>query len=251
MYIYLVIHRDIKPDNLLLNREGHIRLTDFGLSAKIERYSDPLVNLIEELSVLISKNVQLPKDGSSDIKGRHQICSAVGTPDYIAPEVLMKEAYDFKVDFWSLGTIMYEMLYGHPPFSVSDSAKLTALRIVRWKESLFFPENHKVSEIAIDLMKNLLCNREKRLGFESIKAHPFFKGIQFDHILEAESPYKPQVSSDDDTSNFDQYESRIDLEETDNQSEDIASIPFLGFRFIKEGLSEVSDVETQALLSTL
>lgn len=231
------IHRDIKPDNLLLSRDGHIRLTDFGLSAKIERYSDPLVRLIDELMEVINvKNVKLPNI-QFEKRSRAQICSTVGTPDYIAPEVLMKKPYEFSVDFWSLGAIMYEMLFGSPPF-LADSPRHTALKIVRWRETLVFPPQFNVSAEAIDLIKKLLCDKEDRLDFEQIKNHSFFNGIDFENVLFSQSPLIPNVASEDDSSNFDEFESKFDQEGPDADPDDLASqaianVAFLGFRYIK------------------
>ncbi|KAH0790390.1 AGC family protein kinase [Histomonas meleagridis] len=230
------IHRDIKPDNLLLTTDGHIRLTDFGLSTKMERYSDPLVQLIDELTdVMQNKDEPLQERTTREKKRRDQVCSTVGTPDYIAPEVLLKHPYTNKVDFWSLGAIMYEMLFGSPPF-LADTNRGTALRIIRWSEALKFPNVPPVSREAIDLIKKLLCNPEDRLDFEGIKAHPFFAGIDWDNLMNTQSPCIPVVNSKMDTQNFDEFEERMDDDNCfgQNDEDEIANLAFMGFQFNKK-----------------
>lgn len=242
------IHRDIKPDNLLLTKDGHIRLTDFGLSTKSDRYSDPLITLIDELTDVIKNgdspignelnemNSQLMRDK----KRREQVCSTVGTPDYIAPEVLLKRAYSYPVDFWSLGAIMYEMLFGAPPF-LDETPRATALRIVRWRQTLTFPNDARVSAEAVDLIKKLLCSAEERIDFGAIQAHPFFAGIDWDHLQDMESPYIPAVKNEIDTSNFDEFEPREEMDDslTDAEAADIANIAFIGFKFNRKAHNSV------------
>lgn len=206
------IHRDIKPDNLLLTKHGHIRLTDFGLSTKTDRFADPIMQLIDELADAVdTSSRQATEDDQSEIiptTGREKMYSTVGTPDYIAPEVLLKHHYNHSVDFWSLGAIMFEMLFGFPPFA-SDTPRGTAIKILHWTENLIFPIAPPVSPEAIDLISKLLCNCEDRIEFEEIKSHSFFHGIDWDNIENLESPYIPSIDGDIDTSNFDEFEPRI------------------------------------------
>ena len=224
------IHRDVKPDNILLTKTGHVRLTDFGLSAKTERYADPLVELIQDASDLITGDEpETGSDGAPRPRDRRAaLCSTVGTPDYIAPEVLLKQPYDQRVDFWSFGAIMYEMLFGSPPF-MAATARGTAINIVKWRVSLKFPKVPSVSHWAVDLIMRLLCDAEHRIGFEEIKQHPFFREIDFDHIQDMESPYIPQVTSETDTSNFDEFEPREYTPEP--ESNPVVNLAFTAFRF--------------------
>lgn len=240
------IHRDIKPDNLLLTRGGHIRLTDFGLSTKTERYSDPLVKLIDELTDVMQQRDD-PLMSTQEVrekKRRDQVCSTVGTPDYIAPEVLLKQPYTQSVDFWSLGAIMYEMLFGSPPF-LSDTPRGTALRIIRWRDTLTFPPVPPVSGDAVDLIQRLLCGPEERLDYEGIKSHRFFSGINWDEIQNMESPWIPEVRDDADASNFDEFEPREEDSYSDDQEADeIANVAFMGFRFNKKAATVPSELDT-------
>jgi serine/threonine kinase 38 len=119
----------------------------------------------------------------------------VGTPDYIAPEVLIQKGYGPEVDWWSVGVILFEMLIGYPPF-FSDSASDTCKNILNWKNHLGIPEKSKLSDEAIDLIRKLICEVDKRIGYngaEEIKKHPFFKKIKWDKLLQVSPPFIPDV----------------------------------------------------------
>ncbi|WVZ21709.1 hypothetical protein V8G54_009031 [Vigna mungo] len=141
--------------------------------------------------------------------------STVGTPDYIAPEVLLKKGYSVECDWWSLGAIMYEMLVGYPPF-YSDDPVTTCRKIVNWKNHLKFPEEARLTPEAKDLICRLLCGVSHRLGTngaDEIKAHPWFRDVVWDRLYETEAAFKPQVFGELDTQNFMKFDEvrRYDL----------------------------------------
>jgi serine/threonine kinase 38 len=141
--------------------------------------------------------------------------STVGTPDYIAPEVLLKKGYGVECDWWSLGAIMYEMLVGYPPF-YSDEPMATCRKIVNWRTTLKFPEEAKLSPEAKDLICRFLCNVEQRLGTkgaDEIKAHAWFEGTEWDKLYQMKAAFMPEVNDELDTQNFEKFE------EADKQTE--------------------------------
>ncbi|CAA2974582.1 serine/threonine-protein kinase tricorner-like isoform X2 [Olea europaea var. sylvestris] len=216
------IHRDIKPDNLLLDINGHMKLSDFGLCKPLDCRTLSTVNENEALS---DENTREPMeiDGRFpdaansthwrspqeqlqhwQMNRRKLAFSTVGTPDYIAPEVLLKKGYGMECDWWSLGAIMYEMLIGYPPF-YSDDPMTTCRKIVHWRNHLKFPEDANLSPEAKDLICRLLCDVEHRLGTGGagqIKAHPWFKDIVWDKLYEMEAAFRPEVNGELDTQNF-------------------------------------------------
>lgn len=201
------IHRDIKPDNILIDNRGHIKLSDFGLCKQTDiNFESPYSNLTKfEEESKYKQNLNRKTEFK---RSRKLAYSTVGTPDYIAPEVFARKGYDESVDWWSVGVILYEMVVGYPPF-FADDPSLTCQKILHWKKTFAIPKEANLSKEVTDLIKKLVIEPANRLGnrgAEEIKRHPFFAGVDWGGIRSMNAPWVPVLANEWDTSNFDKFE---------------------------------------------
>jgi serine/threonine protein kinase len=164
-----IVHRGLKPANILIREDGHIKLANFCLPRKRQMAANGLPRF---------------------------------ATDYTAPELIRGAEPSPASDFWSLGVLLYEMLFGFPPFT-GRSQQEVSLRILNHRHSLLFPRTG-TSGAAIDLIRKLLCEPEQRLTFAEIATHPFFSGFDFQHAGLNVPPLVPVLAHPADTRHFDQ-----------------------------------------------
>ncbi|XP_071010836.1 microtubule-associated serine/threonine-protein kinase 2-like isoform X2 [Oncorhynchus clarkii lewisi] len=209
LHNYGIVHRDLKPDNLLITSMGHIKLTDFGLSK---------IGLMSLTTNLYEGHIE--KDTREFLD--KQVC---GTPEYIAPEVILRQGYGKPVDWWAMGVILYEFLVGCAPFFGDTPEELFGQVI---SDEIIWPEEEEaLPNDAQDLISKLLRqNPLERLGTGSafeVKQHRFFYNLDWNTLLRQKAEFIPQLESEDDTSYFDTRSDRyhhLDSEDEDDTNDD-------------------------------
>lgn len=185
-----IAYRDLKPENILIDQKGYLKIIDFGF-AKVFPYM---------------------KNGQKMTK-TFTLC---GTPEYLAPEIVMSKGYDKSVDCWALGCLIYELYLTRTPFQADYTTKIFQ-NIVSSEKSLVFPA--RMDQTHVSLVKKLLnANPAFRLGnlsggIDDIIADPFFSSIDWVSMENrtCKSPYVPKITAAEDASNFDQYEEEASI----------------------------------------
>ncbi|KAK3943452.1 putative serine/threonine-protein kinase [Diplogelasinospora grovesii] len=204
-YLHLMgfIYRDLKPENILLHQSGHIMLSDFDLSKQSDPGGKP--------TMIIGKNgtstSSLPTIDTKSCIANFRTNSFVGTEEYIAPEVIKGSGHTSAVDWWTLGILIYEMLYGTTPFK-GKNRNATFANILR--EDIPFPDHAgapQISNLCKSLIRKLLIKDENRrlgarAGASDIKSHPFFRTTQWALIRHMKPPIVPNQGRGIDTINF-------------------------------------------------
>ncbi|KAF8341704.1 kinase-like protein [Amanita rubescens] len=219
------IHRDLKPENFLVDGTGHVKLTDFGLATgalnpkrieslkiKLDKVKDNQIihrSTMERRTMYRSVRNQDPRYADS----------IVGSPDYMAPEVLRGMPYTYSVDYWSLGCILFEFLAGYPPFSGSTPDE-TWTNLKNWTKVLMRPiyDNPEdlafnLSDVAWDAITRLIAHASFRYSsLPQVASHPFFTVIKWDHLRSVHAPFIPELYSEIDTLYYDDFTSPDDME---------------------------------------
>ncbi|KAL3054937.1 hypothetical protein OYC64_017791 [Pagothenia borchgrevinki] len=228
LHNYGVVHRDLKPDNLLITSMGHIKLTDFGLSK---------IGLMNMTTNLYEGHIE--KDTREFID--KQVC---GTPEYIAPEVILRQGYGKPVDWWAMGIILYEFLVGCVPFFGETPEQLFGQVV---NDDIIWPEGEDALPAdAQDLITRLLrqspLDRLGTGGTTEVKMHMFFHGLDWNGLLRQKAEFIPQLETEDDTSYFDTRSERychLDSDDDDETNDDESSLELRQFSSVAHRFSKV------------
>ncbi|KAK3330978.1 kinase-like domain-containing protein [Apodospora peruviana] len=221
------IHRDLKPENFLVDSTGHVKLTDFGLAAgflapakiesmrvRLEKASETSVPFGKPME---ARTVAERREGYRSMREKdvNYAKSIVGSPDYMAPEVLRGEEYDFTVDYWSLGCMLFEALTGFPPFAGSTPDE-TWQNLKHWREVLKRPvwedPNYFLSNRTWNFITTCINSRSKRFSnIKDIYEHVYFAEVEWAVLREAKAPFVPELDSETDAGYFDDFTNEEDM----------------------------------------
>jgi len=217
LHSFGIVHRDLKPDNLLITALGHIKLTDFGLSK---------MGLMSLATNLYEGYIDKETKQFSDKQ-------VFGTPEYIAPEVILRQGYGKPVDWWSMGIILYEFLIGCVPFFGETPEELFAHTVnddIEWPEEEDWPVQIEAKDIITLLLQQNPLDRLGTGGAFEVKEHYYFSGGEFGgagggssvdwtSLLRMKADFIPQLEDEDDTSYFDSRTERYNHTEADTDTE--------------------------------
>ena len=269
------IHRDLKPENFLIDGSGHVKLTDFGLASgmlvpakiesmrlRLEQVGDTRVPFSTGIPAaagagkpMSDRTLAERQQGYRNLRQQdaNYAKSVVGSPDYMAPEVLQgSRGYDFTVDYWSLGCMLFEALAGYPPFA-GATADETWNNLKEWEhvfqKPVYEDPNYFLSKRTWGLICKCIARRDARFSsFKEIQAHTYFSEVDWPNLRDAEkgpkAPFVPQLEGETDAGYFDDFESEKDmakykevhekqrqLEEMAERGEKMGKSLFVGFTF--------------------
>lgn len=270
LHVLGYIHRDLKPENFLIDSTGHVKLTDFGLAAgmlvpakvesmrlRLEKVGNtpvPFSNGSPASRPMDQRTVAERQQGYRNLREKDQnyAKSIVGSPDYMAPEVLQGQSYDFTVDYWSLGCMLFEALAGFPPFA-GATVDETWHNLKNWervfKKPVYEDPQYFLSKRTWSLICTCIARRENRFGsFKQIKEHAYFSEVDWEFLRDPEkgarAPFVPELEGETDAGYFDDFgnegdmakykevhEKQKKLEEMTDRGEKMGKSLWVGFTF--------------------